>query len=546
MNPPAPDNHSNRFWLWLSIAGWLGCFLLASDRLRGLLTNSALLASGTLFISLPLGLLLAVAIAKTDVWGRLWLERLMIVLLCVPLYVQATAWQAALGQGGYLVEQSWLASWTGAIWIHAMAAVPWVVLLTTAALRNVPRELEEEALQDSASWQVIFQISLPNAFSGIGASALWITFLCFSEIAVTDLFQVRTFAEEIYTAASLGVLDSVQVEQVNSTLDTLTLPQFQSRDLWIGIVVVALLALFCLQQLTKCFSLGGFVSASSDWVWPVKKGWLCAWVLVWGIAILVVGIPMLGLAGKSGILVQPIDGQLVRCWSPGKAAQLVLTSPWQNRREFGWTLAIAAVVTFVTVSVAIVIAWTMRTKKIFAWPATLAISVLLAIPGPLLAVWLIRLLNQPTDSWLSALTWCYDHTILAPVLVQIARALPMVTLVMHSQFARLPQDILDSSRSEGAGWLDQLRTIALPACLPAIMVSMAIAIIVSLGELAATLLVVPPGVSPLSVRIFGLIHYGAEDKVSALCLFLVLSLAILSAAFRQVWQIVNPTRNLGQ
>ena len=168
-----------------------------------------------------------------------------------------------------------------------------------------------------------------------------------------------------------------------------------------------------------------------------------------------------------------------------------------------------------------------------------------AVPGPLLGVWIIGWLNHPPDSFFSPLTWGYDHTILAPVLAQFLRALPLATLILGAQFTSLPQDVLDSARSDGAGWWRQLASIALPWCWPAVAAAACMAMIVAMGDLAATLLVVPPGVSPLSVRIFGLLHYGAEDRVSALCLMLTLALGIgVTVAWRLVQFITQRANRL--
>jgi iron(III) transport system permease protein len=47
-----------------------------------------------------------------------------------------------------------------------------------------------------------------------------------------------------------------------------------------------------------------------------------------------------------------------------------------------------------------------------------------------------------------------------------------------------------------------------------------LAMVVAVGDLAASILVVPPGVTTLSIRIFGLLHYGVEDQVAGICLAL--------------------------
>jgi len=526
-----------------SLLGWAICLAVASVRLRGLLINSTLLAGGTLLISLPLGTFLGVAIAKTSLWGRGLLQRSLIGLLFVPLYVQAAAWQAVAGQMGWLADPNWLTGWCGAIWVHGLAAIPWVVLFVSTTLRKVPREFEEEALQDAATWQVLLHVSLQRAVAGIVAAALWISVLCFSEIAVTDLFQVRTFAEEIYTAASLGTLSGVALQPAAEAIDLAEVPQFVVSELRLGTLAVILLVSASLATIWLWVPVTDFVSPATSWIWQLGRGGWSLALVAWLLTAMVVVAPLLGLIGKAGARVTPGDGEVVRDWSATKAATLVMSSPWQHRREFGWSAAIGGVATMAATATAIFLAWGLRTRRLPKLPTALLLSLGFAIPGPLLGVWLIRCLNQPPDSIFSTLTWCYDHTILAPVLAQFLRSLPLATLILAAQFASVPQDVLDSAQSEGAGWCRQLLSIALPWSWPAVTAAACMALIVSLSDLAATLLVVPPGVTPLSVRIFGLLHYGAEDRVSALCLVLALMLGVAATIAWQLPQLLNRWRN---
>ena len=46
------------------------------------------------------------------------------------------------------------------------------------------------------------------------------------------------------------------------------------------------------------------------------------------------------------------------------------------------------------------------------------------------------------------------------------------------------------------------------------------------SELSATLLLVPPGRETIAVKIYNLMHYGAEDMVASLCLFIIMVMAI--------------------
>ena len=63
------------------------------------------------------------------------------------------------------------------------------------------------------------------------------------------------------------------------------------------------------------------------------------------------------------------------------------------------------------------------------WLRLAVLSLCLTIPGPLLGVVTIRLLNRPPDSPFACLAWLYDSNF-APWLVQTLRALPLATLIL--------------------------------------------------------------------------------------------------------------------
>ena len=89
------------------------------------------------------------------------------------------------------------------MWIHGLWAVPWVTLIVAAALRWSEPELEEAALLDATSVQVFLHVTLRRAWPGIVAASVWVLLVATSEIVVTDLYQVRTLAEELYTGFAL-------------------------------------------------------------------------------------------------------------------------------------------------------------------------------------------------------------------------------------------------------------------------------------------------------------------------------------------------------
>lgn len=517
-------------------------------RVRGLLANTLLLVAGTLAVSLPVGTLLAILVTKTNMPERRWLERLVVAMLFVPLYVQAVAWQAALGLGGwlpYLVQGgghpmgTWLEGWRGAIWVHSMAAMPWIAVFVAAALRTVPRELEEDALLSASPGRVIWRVTLRQAPAGMLAAALWTGVLCASEMTVTDLFQVRSFAEEVYTAASLGELDAtidtpLQTGEGDGWRAVAVRPPMQATDLWLGTSAIAILVFAAMLATRHFFSADSIVSLSTGWRWRMGRSrWVAAGV-GWLLAAILVGVPLASMAWKAGTRVDRAGDQFVRTWSATKLVGQVVQSPFEHRREWGWSLAIGGTAAAAATLVGTLLAWALRTRRLPLLPVAAFLAIGFAVPGPVVGVWLIRWMNQPPDSALGFLTWFYDYTILAPAVAQTLRALPLTTFLLWTQMTSVPQDMLDSAASEGASSLGQLCRVVLPLRWPGLLAAACVALVVAIGELAATVLVVPPGVSTLSVRIFGLLHYGAEDRVAALCLAIWLLACVLTAVCQAV------------
>lgn len=537
--PMAPNRHIRTPWGWwtLALLVEMGLFFVAGSRIRGLLANTLFLILGTLAISVPMGTGLAILITKTQIVGRKWLERLLVSLLLVPLYVQAAAWQAALGWGGWLPawlaamdpvyrgQAVWLVGWQGAIWVHAMAAVPWVTLLVATAMDGIDRELEEDAILHGSWVQVIWRVSLPQALAGVFLACLWVAAMCASEITVTDLFQIRSFAEEVYTAASLGELNrTIPMGQPGHGIQ----PE-ESADgfpLWLGTVMLGILAV------TAMGTLGRWLQSerlhASGWRWQQTRG---RWILSsagWGLAILLAGIPLTSMAWKAGTQVEREGDRFVRSWSATKLVGVLADTPGKHRREWGWSFTLGGAVAVAATTSGTLLAWALRKRWLPVVPMAILVALGFGLPGPVLGVWLIRVLNWPYDSAFGFLTWFYDETLLAPMLAQTIRALPLVTFLLWIQMERVPQDLLDNAASEGANSWSQLIYVVLPLRWVGLLAAACVAFIIAIGELAATVLVMPPGVSTLSIRIFGLLHYGAEDQVAALCLVLWLFTSLLT------------------
>jgi iron(III) transport system permease protein len=176
-------------------------------RIAGLARTTVALVAGVLIIDVPLGSALAVLLYRSDIPGRGFLRKLVVVSLFVPLPLLTCAWQSALGGAGWLGPPDpswpWATGFRAAVWVHAAAGLPWVIWLVGQGLCWVESETEEDALLASRPVTVLWRVTLTRARGAILAAAAWVALLTAHEITVTDLTQVRTFAEEVYTQFAL-------------------------------------------------------------------------------------------------------------------------------------------------------------------------------------------------------------------------------------------------------------------------------------------------------------------------------------------------------
>src|SRR6516162_10069300 len=131
-------------------------------------------------MALPSGIVLAIVLFRTDIWGRRALMAIVALAAFVPMPLHATAWLGALGNAGRMQAlgiRPILVGRFGAAVVHALAALPWVVLLTGVGLCAVEPELEESALLEYGPLRVLTRITIRRAMGAIGAAALAVAVL---------------------------------------------------------------------------------------------------------------------------------------------------------------------------------------------------------------------------------------------------------------------------------------------------------------------------------------------------------------------------------
>ena len=146
-------------------------FLVADERYWNAFGNTAYFTGVSVFLELVLGTSIAMLLNRSFM-GKGMMRSIVLVPWAIPTVVSAKMWEwmynSDFGLLNYLlgVKINWLGSsfWAlnSAVFMDVWKTTPFVAILLTAGLQNIPRELYHAARVDGASgWQVFRRITLP-------------------------------------------------------------------------------------------------------------------------------------------------------------------------------------------------------------------------------------------------------------------------------------------------------------------------------------------------------------------------------------------------
>jgi len=481
-----------------------------------LAATSVVVVLGTEAIALPLGVPLAFLLFRTDLWGRRVGIALAALLAFVPLPLVATAWLGALGNAGRtqalglgpILTGRW-----GAAFIQAMAALPWIVLLGGVGLRSAEPELEEAALLDLPAWRVVVQVTLRRSAGALAGAALAVAVITAGDMTVTDLLQVRTYAEEAYVQYQLGHGPEAAA-------------------------AVTLLPLLVLGTLVAILT-GGLLSAErarlASAVGRGKVWRLGRWRVPLGLVTAVLAGPIVALplysliwwAGRVGGGV--MLGQGPR-WSIGGLAGTLRAALADAAGPLMYSLTWSALAASATVVLAWALAWVSRSPGVWRGVVAASVALTLATPGPVVGMALkLAYIRVPV----------LDSPLLI-VMADAVRTLPFALLVLWPGLRTIPPAWLDAAEVDGHGEWGQIGRVAVPATRDALLAAWGVTFVIALGELPATNLVAPPGTMPLTVLIWTLLHSGVESQIAGVALIMLAAIAAAGAA--AAWALARLAR----
>jgi len=495
----------------------LPALVIPTGRRLTLWLHSIGLASGVAAGGMGLGFLVALWLQRRRGSRRVRWHYLFALLAPLPPMTHAMAWSWLLAQINIALQRAGLSAlpatgWWVAGWVQIVWLAPLATGFSLIALESVPRELTEAAHLLQPDTHALRKIILPLAAPLMLAGGGLIFLLSLVDYGVPSIFQVNVFALDIFADFSVhgqpGRTLMVAIPLLAATAAAIIFSQSRLRSA----------ALDPPRHQPR--------PAHAD-TWPSWLRMLVSGAQV--VMLLAVAVPTISLVSQVG------------SW------KRLATAVSAGAGEIGYSFQVAFLASLLSLPLATAAAqgalqdsWMStssdRRTPLAVWAGTawwLAITIPMALPGPLVGVGLIGLWNHP----LVAALGIYGSRFM-PVLAALARYTPLGALVMIATMRRLNPELIDAARLLQANPIRRWMLIRLPLLAPGLLAAASVVFCLTLGELSATLMIAAPGSPTLTMRIYSYLHYGASSTVAGLTLVLttlVLIVGVLTALAQALW-----------
>ena len=448
------------------------------------------------FLGMVLGVVGALALWRCrNGWGvaARWL---LLAGAALPPYAHILAWWSVfrfLNRGLSSVGLMGLPQRGGlvSLWVQMVAQLPLVAGLALVGFLSVETSLIEAGCIYQTRARVFRRIVLPLARPMVVAGGALLFVLALVDYGIPSAFQFPTAALEVFVefgaSASVGKAAAV------------ALPVLLAAAMGLAMALSGLRkAVLMPGQPTRLVSP------------PLGPGTSRVWVLA-----------TLGLLFLQVVL--PVGSLLLSV----KSWQNLLDALVGAMSEFRTSLWTASVAALLSPLIALAPAHILATKRagLGVW---FLLLVPVAMPAALVGIGL-------TSLWSSLAVTPYG-TRWMPVLAAIARFSPIAIPVLVAQRRRMAEPLIEAARVFARPW-DVWWRVELPMTLPGLVSAACLVFVLTLGELGATLIVVPPGYATLTMRIYTYLHYGASEGVAALSLALSLICLLVGALGFVTWRL---------
>lgn len=504
-------------------ANYAKFFSLESPANLEALWNSIYISIFSVICCAVVGVTMAFLLERYEFPGRRLLSVLVLVPMALPPLVGVLSFTFLYGESGIfprIFQQLFnldevpfaLKGIFGVVVVHTFTMYTYFYLTASAAIKGLDPSLEEAATSLGASRIYVWRkVILPMLTPSIIASSLLVFMVSMASYTAPLMFGVeRTMTMQIYLARTNGNLDMAATQStilsIVSILFLFMMRWYQNRRNY--------------QNLSKGIS----VHRSEVTSKPLKS--ISIFLSFLGTLILILPILVLVLISfsKDGawtIQILPTEYTLEH--------YKALFTDERTWRPIWNSLQMGAVATVGNILFGVAAAYAMI-RLSFKGKALLDVLIMIpwALPGTVVAVNLIAAFS--TES-----VFTFNQVLIGTFwilpLAYFVRHLPLVFRSTSASLMQLDQSIEEAARSLGASWWYTFKKIVLPLILSGIVAGTLLALVQSIGEFVASILLYSTSTIPLSVAIFQKLYafkFGTACAYGVLQIVLILVVLLIS------------------
>src|SRR5438093_1497080 len=452
--------------------------LISAARFWPLLGNSVRLALATTAVCGLIGVPAGILFAKSDLPLRSGFMLLLTVPFVFPPYFVALGWARVVAHIGQSASD-WLFGFGGCVLVLSSVFLPITLLLTFASSSNVDRRLEEAARLVSGWPGVLRRVTLPLSAPGIVFSLVLVFLLAMGELSVPSFLRYPV-------------------------LPVLSFTQFTASYNF-GAATAAAVPLAAI-AFTGVFVESAFVrernyrfrSTGQTLLIPLSRKRS-------GLAIVVAALCFV-------VVILPFGTLFADAFSPVAMRQALQRAGASIVRGITYS----AVAATILMALGFLLGYAMLCRRRQVRGVNLVTLGLVAIPGSVLSIGLVRFWNTPN-------TWFIYATPALLILGYTAQYCAVTTRLSVAGLMMIPVSLDEAGRLSGAKWARRFLRISIPLSTRTLLCAWLVAYILCLRDVPIALMTAPPGADPLAARILTLMANGAPPMIASLCLIMAIA-----------------------
>lgn len=490
--------------------------------------NSLIVVIPATLISTLLAVVLAWMVSRTNLYGKVIWQTLLVIPYLVPPFIGAISWTYLLGPVGFV--NKWYMNVFGAtdplINIYSLGgmifvmsiygfAIPYIIILPT--MKKINASVEESArISGAGTWRTLKDVTIPILAPSIFGGMLLLFMYQMADFGIPAVLgapnQINLMTTQIYyTILSTDTPNHLQIAAAQSMI----------------LVVISVLGLYFYAKYTnssKYIVVSGKSGSAENtklgkWQWLVQLFLLIVLIVTFIAPMFAVLVTAMSKVYGLPISISNLTfSNFARLFELDYIMRSLLNS-------FVLSFIAGIIVAF---SGLIIAYMTIRGKAKGTRIMTTLVAIPYAVPGTIVALAMIMAFSQP----LPIVGWKLYGTFAILIVAYIARFMNLGVTTMSGAIGQIDPSLEEASRISGATKAVSFKDVMFPLLRPSLYSAFFLVLIPALGEISLSALLWSVGNETIGVSVFSTQMEGKVTLTASLAILLLTFTILLNLSVR--------------